>query len=277
MENARALVAANAGGPHSCRRMTTPWIAFTREVSQSIVDCELTHLSRTPIRVEVARAQHRGFERMLTSLGCEIRRVAPAPDHPDAVFVEDTAVVFDELAVITRPGAASRRRETIEVANVLGALRPLARITAPGTLDGGDVLVIGRTVFVGETTRTNEAGISQLAAFLAPHGYVVRSIPLNDCLHLKSAVTALDDRTVLLNPQWVRAAEFAGYRILMVEASEPAAANVLRIGNALLTSSSYPRTLELLRAEGFTPHTVDTSELAKAEGAVTCCALIVRR
>lgn len=256
--------------------MTTPWIAFTREVSPTIVDCELTHLNRTPIRVEVARAQHRGFERLLTKLGCDVRHVAPAPEHPDAVFIEDTAIVLDEVAVITRPGAASRRRETIAVAQALEPLRPTARIIAPGTMDGGDVLVIGRTVFVGETTRTNEAAIAQLATILAPFGYVVRSIALTECLHLKSAVTALDARTVLLNPQWVRAAEFAGYRILTVDADEPAAANVLRIGNDVICGSSYPKTVEMLRGEGYQPHTVDTSELAKAEGALTCCALIVR-
>jgi len=252
------------------------WIALTRDVSPSIAECELTHLARTPIRVEVARAQHRGYERLLTSLGCEVRRVTPAPEQPDAVFVEDTAVVVDEIAVITRPGSKARRREVPPVAAALKRLRPIARIQAPATLDGGDVLVIGRAVFVGRTSRTTDEGVSQLRAALAPFGYAVLSIPITGCLHLKSAVTALDDGTVLLNPQWVSADAFAGYRVVTVDPTEPAAANILRVGSALVYASSYPRTLDQLRTLGFTPSTTDVSELAKAEGAVTCCSVLVR-
>lgn len=256
---------------------TSPsWIALTRDVSPSIAECELTHLARTPIRVEVARAQHRGYERLLTSLGCEVRRVAPAPEQPDAVFIEDTAVVVDEVAVIARPGAKSRRREVPPVAAALKRLRPTARIQAPATLDGGDVLVIGRAVFVGHTSRTNEEGVNQLRTVLSPIGYSVHGIPVTGCLHLKSAVTALDDSTVLLNPQWVSADAFTGYRIVEVDPAEPAAANILRVGSALVYASSYPRTLDRLRMLGFTPSTTDVSELAKAEGAVTCCSLIAR-
>jgi len=258
--------------------MTTSaaWIALTREVSPSIAECELTHLARTPIRVEVARAQHRGYERLLTSLGCDVRRVAPAPEQPDAVFVEDMAVVVDEVAIVARPGAPSRRREAPPVAAALKRLRPIARILAPATLDGGDVLVIGRSVFIGRTSRTNEEGASQLQAALAPFGYVVRGTPVSGCLHLKSAVTALDDGTVLLNPQWVSADAFAGFRVVTVDPAEPAAANILRVGPALVYASSYPRTLDQLRSLGYTPSTIDVSELAKAGGAVTCCSVLVR-
>ena len=256
---------------------TSPaWIALTREVSPSIAECELTYLARTPIRVEVARAQHRGYERLLTSLGCEVQRVAPAPEQPDAVFVEDMAVVVDEVAIIARPGAKSRRREAPPVAAALKRLRPIARIQAPATLDGGDVLVIGRSVFVGRTSRTNAEGVKQLQTSLSPYGYAVHGIPVTGCLHLKSAVTALDDRTVLLNPQWVNADAFAGYRVVEVAPTEPAAANILRVGSALVYASSYPRTLDQLRTLGYTPSTTDVSELAKAEGAVTCCSLIAR-
>ncbi len=252
------------------------WIALTRDVSPTIVECELTHLARAPIRVEVARAQHRGYERLLSSLGCDVRRVPPAPEQPDAVFIEDTAVVLDELAVIARPGAKSRRREVTAVASALASLRPVTRIESPATLDGGDVLIIGRTAFAGRTTRTNDEGIAQLRAALAPHGYSVRGVPVTGCLHLKSAATAVDDKTVLVNPAWVNAAEFADYRVVEVHPDEPMAANVLRIGAALVYSASSPRTLDRLRALGAAPSTVDVSELAKAEGAVTCCSLIVR-
>ena len=256
--------------------MTPPFIALTRDVSPRIVECELTHLSRTPIDLEAARVQHAGYERLLGALGCDVRRVAPAPEHPDAVFIEDAAVVVDEVAVITRPGAASRRGETAGVEAALAGLRPLARIAAPGTLDGGDVLLVGRRVFVGRTARTNDAGIAQLRAILAPHGYVVEGVAVTGCLHLKTAVTALDDATVLVNPAWVDPAAFASLAAVAVDPAEPMAANVLRIGDALLYAEAYPRTRALLEARGYRLHLVDASELAKAEGAVTCCSLILR-
>ena len=252
------------------------WIAFTREVSPSIVDCELTHLARTPIDISTARAQHHAYEQLLASLGCDVRRVAPAPEHPDAVFIEDTAVVFDELAVITRPGAESRRDETLAVEAALGALRAVTRINAPGTLDGGDVLTVGRSVFVGRTGRTNDEGIAQLRAALAPHGYAVHGVDITGCLHLKTAVTAVDDATVLLNPEWVNPVVFARFRVVEVDALEPMGANVLRIGEQLVYGASYPRTQVRLAQLGYALATVDASELAKAEGAVTCCSLVVR-
>ena len=270
------MVAPVARLTHASPAMNSPWIAFTRDVSPAITRCELTHLARSAIDVDVARAQHRAYEAVLTSLGCEVRRVAPAPEHPDAVFIEDTAVVLDEVAVITRPGAPTRRNEVIAVADALAPLRPLARIESPATLDGGDVLVIGRSVYVGETGRTNAEGVEQLRSALAPFGYVVRGVPVTDCVHLKSAVTAVDDTTVLLNPAWVSTAAFGGYRVLAVHEAEPMAANVLRVGDALVYGASFPRTLERLRSAGFRPHTVDASELAKAEGAVTCCSLVLR-
>lgn len=255
---------------------TARFRAFTRAISPRIVECELTHLDRTPIDVAAAQAQHAEYERVLASLGCTVEAVEPAPDQPDSVFIEDTAVVFDEIAVITRPGAESRRAETDAVARALAGLRPLARIVAPGTLDGGDVLVVGRRVFVGRTGRTNDAGIVQLRSALAPHGYTVTAVDVTGCLHLKTAVTAIDDGTVLVNPAWVDAAAFAPAAVITVDPAEPMGANVLRIGARLLYGADYPRTLARLRAHGADVTTVDASELAKAEGAVTCCSLVLR-
>jgi len=255
---------------------TPRWIAFTREVSPTITECELTHLARAPIHVDVARAQHRGYERLLVSLGCELRRVEPAPAHPDAVFIEDMAVVLDEVAVIARPGAKSRRAEVTAVAAALAPLRTLLRITAPATLDGGDVLVIERSVYVGRTARTSEEGITQLRALLAPAGYQVFGVTVTNCLHLKSAVTALDATTVLLNPAWVEPSVFGGCRVVTVHPGEPTGANAMRVGDALVYDASHPRTRERMEHLGYAPHTVDASELAKAEGAVTCCSLLLR-
>ena len=251
-------------------------IALTRAVSPTIAECELTHLARSPIDFETARMQHQAYEQLLAAIGCAVRRVAPAPRHPDAVFIEDAAVVFDEVAVITRPGAESRRDETAAVEAELAALRPIARIVAPATLDGGDVLIVGRRVYVGRTARTNDEGISQLRATLAPHGYEVHAVDVTGCLHLKSAITAVDDETVLANPEWVDAVIFGAFRVIEVDPSEPMGANVLRVGRHLVYGASYPRTQARLEQLGYTLRTVDASELAKAEGAVTCCSVIVR-
>ncbi len=254
----------------------TSLIAFTRAISPRIAECELTHLDRTPIDVARAEAQHSDYESALRALGCEVRRVEPAPDFADSVFIEDTAVVFDEIAVIARPGAESRRAETTAVERALAPLRPLARIVAPGTLDGGDVLVVGKRVFVGRTGRTNDVGIAQLRTAIAHHGYTVDAVDITGCLHLKSAVTALDDATVLVNPSWLDARAFAPLTVVEVDPAEPFGANVVRVGARLLYDASYPRTLARLRARGHDVTTVDASELAKAEGAVTCCSLVMR-
>ncbi|MBY0491939.1 MAG: N(G),N(G)-dimethylarginine dimethylaminohydrolase [Gemmatimonadaceae bacterium] len=252
------------------------WLALTRAVSPTLADCELTHLDRTPIDVARAEAQHAAYEQALRSLGCDVRRVPAAPENPDAVFIEDTAVVLDELAVITRPGAESRRSELEPVAEVLATLRPLHRLEAPGTLDGGDVMVVGSTIFVGRTLRTNDDGIAQLRAAVAPFGYRVIAVEVTGCLHLKSAVTALDTDTVLCNPAWVDPAAFAPKAAALVADDEPNAANVVRVGERLLAAEGYPRTNAMLRARGYSVTTVPADELAKAEGAVTCCSLIVR-
>ena len=256
--------------------MTPSLIAFTRAVSPRIVECELTHVDRSPIDARIAQSQHAAYEALLTSLGCDVRRVTAAPEHPDSVFIEDTAVVFDEVAVITRPGAESRRGETGAVAEALAPLRPLARIAAPGTLDGGDVFVVGRRVFAGRTGRSNDAGIAQLRALLAPHGYTVQAVDVTGCLHLKTAVTAVSDSMVLVNPAWVDRSVFAPLVAIEVDPTEPMGANVVRVGAALVYGEAYPLTRARLEARGFSVHSVDASELAKAEGAVTCCSLVMR-
>jgi len=249
-------------------------IALTREVSASIADCELTHLARAPIDVENARAQHRAYEETLAALGCAIIRVEAAPGLPDAVFVEDAAVVVDEVALIARPGAASRRAETAAVAEALGPYRPLRAIAAPGTLDGGDVLVVGHDVFVGVSSRTNADGIEQMRAAIEPLGYKIRPVAVTGCLHLKSAVTALSNDHLLINPDWVPRGIFASFGLVEIDPLEPAAANVVRVGGRLVYPEAFPRTRARIERAGFEVRTVDVSELAKAEGAVTCCSVI---
>lgn len=250
-------------------------IAFTREVSPSIVRCELTHLTRAPIELDRARAQHRAYEAALASLGCVVRRISVTPDLPDAVFVQDAAFVFDEVAVIARPGAVSRRAETASVAAALGRHRPLRAIEPPGTLDGGDVLVLGRSVFVGQTARTNADGARQLAAILTSFGYTVTPVAPTGCLHLQTAVTPVADGTILVNRAWVDPAVFAEVEVIDVDPAEPFAANALWVNEALIYPNSFPRTRDRLEVRGLRVVPVDMSELAKAEAGVTCCCLLV--
>jgi len=249
-------------------------IAVTRPVSASLARCELTHLEREPLDVARAALQHAAYEQLLASLGAEIVRVAAAPELADAVFVEDTAIVLDELAVITRPGAPSRRPEPEGVAAVLAGYRPLRALRAPATLDGGDVLRLGRTLYVGRSGRTNAEGIEQLRAIVAPLGYRVVPVEFDGCLHLKSAVTALTDELLLVNPAWVSPAAFPGCEWVRVDESEPHGANALRLAGTIVYPARYERTRDRLLARGLHVAVTDCSELAKAEGAVTCCSLV---
>lgn len=249
--------------------------ALTRSVSPSLADCELTHLAREPIDIAKAVEQHATYEALLRSLGAKVIQTPAAPEFPDAVFIEDTAVVLDELAIITRPGAESRRGEVIDVAHALVDYRRLFTMTAPATLDGGDVVRMGRTLYVGRSGRTNDAGIAQLRDAVAEYGYSAIPVDFTGCLHLKTAATAVDDNTVLLNRAWVSPSAFEGRTILDIAASEPFGANVLRVGDALVYGSQFPHTRAMLDAHGFSVATVDCTELAKAEGAVTCCSLLL--
>ena len=256
-------------------------LALTRAVPASLAQCELTHLQRVAIDIDRARAQHERYENALRQLGVSVHRVPEADDLPDSVFVEDAAVVVDELAVLARPGAESRRAEIPSVAQALAPYRALAFVVAPGTLDGGDVLRIGKRLFVGLSARTNAAGIAQLAAFLAPFGYRVEGMALTGCLHLKSAITAIGasgaiaGSTIVLNPAWVDGSKLGAQRAIEVAPEEPMAANVLAIGNSVLVNASAPRTAERIGAAGFDVVLVDQSELAKAESGLTCCSLLL--
>jgi dimethylargininase len=250
-------------------------IAITRKVSPAITRCELTHLKREPIDVALAVEQHAAYERALAGLGCRVVTLPEEPDLPDSVFVEDAAVVFDDLAVITRPGAESRRRETASVARVLAQYRLLAAIQAPAILDGGDVLCLGRRVLVGLSDRTNLEGVQQLRVLLSPHGMTVEAVQVTHCLHLKSAVTLVGPEIVLINPAWVEQSVLAGLRHIDIDPGEPYAANALLIGDGVVYPQAFPRTAARLEREGIRLVPVEVSEIAKAEGAVTCCSLIL--
>lgn len=249
-------------------------LALTRQVSASIEHCELTHMVREPINLDIAREQHSQYERCLVELGCQVRRLADEPDLPDAVFVEDTAVVLDEMAVIMRPGAKSRRAETASTVLGLTPYRELVHIQSPGTLDGGDVLRLGKDLFVGLSERSNLAGIEQLKKFVIKHGYRVFPIEVHGCLHLKSAVTQVGENKLLINRNWVDANIFGNAELIDVHSDEPLAPNALLVSDTVIYPMSFPRTHANLEAHDIKVKCIDISELQKAEGGVTCCSLI---
>ena len=253
-------------------------IAYTRALSPRLAECELTHLEAVPIDLARAGAQHEAYERALAGAGFAIVRLPPLPGHPDGVFVEDTALILGGHAIITRPGAASRAGETASTAAALASdltLHSLAR----GTLDGGDVLRIGDTLYVGRSGRTSDAGIAALAEVAGPLGYAVVAVEAKGCLHLKTAATfaghdAAGAPVLVFHPAWISPAQFREVEPLAIHPDEPNGANVLRAGGRLFVSSEAPRTAEMLAARGFDVALLDVSELHKAESGLTCCSLL---
>lgn len=250
--------------------------AITRSVSPGLNQCELGYLPRQVINVEKAALQHQAYENCLRDLGAEVLSLPAEPDLPDSMFVEDPAVVVDEVAVMTRMGAESRRGEAPSLAEALSRFRPIRWMQEPATLEGGDVLRIGSTLFVGRSNRTNAEGVTQLARELRSHGYSVKSVAVRGCLHLKSACCALDDRTLLANQNWIDTEPLRQFRIIDVPAQEPHAANVLAIGNTVMVASAFPRTADLLAKLGWKPSVLDISELMKAEAGLTCSSILVQ-
>jgi len=248
-------------------------LAFTRGVSPRIVDCALTHLNRQPIDANLAAAQHAAYEHALSDAGLDVVRLPFLADDPDAVFVEDTALLLGEHAIITRPGTASREDEIDSTAEGLDPYLTVHRLRA-GTLDGGDVLKIGETLYVGQSSRTDRAGTKALEAIAAPLGYRVVPVELGQCLHLRTAATYAGNKTLLVNPEWVDPAIFEGTEPLAVAAEEPFGANVVRAHNRLIYAAGSPRTAAKLRGRGFNVVEVDLSELQKAEAGGTCMSLI---
>ena len=248
--------------------------AITREVNAALGNSERTFLPRVRIDIDLALQQHQQYQSVLSSLGCEIVTLPTEPGLADSVFIEDTAMVLDEIAVLCRPGAASRQPEVAGVESVLQQYRTLASIQPPGTLDGGDLLRVGKVIYAGLSTRSNQSGIEQLRSIVADYGFSVKTVETTKCLHLKSAVSEVAAGSLLINPDWISRSVFRDCDLIDVDKKEAHAANALRVGRSVIYPSSFPRTMEKLVAcdIGVTP--VNVSELQKAEGAVTCCSLI---
>jgi len=252
-----------------------PVTALVRRPSPRLADGIVTHIERAPVDVALAEAQWHAYVHTLLAEGWAIEEVPPADDCPDSVFIEDTMVVFDRTAVIARPGALARRGEVPAAEHAVAALGyTLCHITAPGTLDGGDVLKVGTTVYVGNGGRTNAEGIEQLRSFLEPLGATVVAVPLTKVLHLKSAVTALPDGTIIGYAPLVD--DLSVFTSFVAMPEEGGAHVVLLGGNRVLMAADCPASADLLRARGLEPVLVDIGEYVKLEGCVTCLSVRLR-
>lgn len=250
-------------------------LGLTRRPCPRMADGELTHLTRVPIDMSLAERQHAAYRAALVSAGATAIDLPCLESFPDCAFVEDTVVALPELFVLCRPGAASRRGEVDSVAASLPIDRPVAAISAPGTVDGGDVLTIGRTIYVGRSSRTDAAGIAALAALVQPFGYRVEAVPVSGALHLRTAVTALSGDRVLINPAWVDPAIFAALHPIANDPSEPFGANCLAVGERIILQRSAPATAARVAAAGLAAEFLDISEFAKAEAGLTCLSVLI--
>ena len=248
--------------------------AITRELSPMFAKCELSYVPRTPIDMARASEQHRAYRQTLERLGARVVTLPAEPDLPDSVFVEDPAIVLDEVAVIFPLGTASRRKEADTLAKALVPYRNLARIELPATVEGGDILRVGRRLFAGLSRRTNAEGIRRLAEIVAPFEYEVVAVPVKGCLHLKSAVTHLGGNLLLANREWFDAAALGEFEYVDVAPSEQHAANALALGDSVIFPASFPRTRERIERRGLRVLPLDISELQKAESGLTCSSLL---
>ena len=249
-------------------------LAFVRKVSRSLAACELRHLPRQIIDLPRAVRQHGDYVRALAAAGVNVTVLPEEPALADSAFVEDPLLVLDEIAILGRSGAASREREAELIAPEIGRFRSLVRIEAPGTLEGGDVLRIGKTLFTGLSSRTNREGLEQLRRLTAPLGYEVSPVEVKGCLHLKTGATMPGPGLLLANPAWIELSPFRHLEILPVPADEPWGANTLPVNDRVLAAASAPQAAGLLRARGLKVQVVDVSELQKAEAGLTCLSVL---
>lgn len=243
---------------------------ITHLPSPHLRDCELTFLDFKQIDLAKAQKEHENYKKMLESCSANVITIDENIDFPDSVFIEDPILVFDEIAILTSMGVESRRLETKNLEKVFAKYREIKRIELPARIEGGDVLKIGKKIFVGKSARTNSDGIRALRAILTPYGYEVIGVKVSGCLHLKTGCTALDDKTILLNPQWLDTKPFEGFKQVIVPHEEPFGANILKINDTICMNEAFPRTIEMVKALGYTVKTTDITEFVKAEAGLTC-------
>ena len=248
--------------------------ALTHKVSPRIAECEVTFVDRSPIDLEIAVRQHDHYCDALKNLGVIVKELSENASYPDSCFVEDTAIVVDELAIICSMGVSSRRGEIRLIEHELSKYRATAQISLPATIEGGDVLRIGKKIFIGQSSRTNLEGIKELAKILEPYGYRVTPVRTKGSLHLKSACTAIDEETLFVNPDWVELDALKGFNLAYTPADEPWSANILRVGTTVCVQAGFPRAAELMERVAERVEVIDMSELRKAEAGLTCSSII---
>jgi len=251
-------------------------IAITHVPSPNMEQCERSFVARTPIDYRRATRQHEEYCRMLRACGADVVTLDINRDLADCAFVEDTAIVLDEVAVRASMGTESRRAEPAGIELELGKYREIHRVETPATIEGGDVLCVGRKLLVGLSSRTNRAGANALAEVVRRYAYEIVLVPVRDCLHLKTACTALPDQSLLINPAWFDVRALRGFEMVPVPQAEPWAANVALVGNGVCVAADHVETVGVIRERGFDIHTIDLSEFAKAEGGVTCLSILFR-
>lgn len=248
--------------------------ALTHKVSPRIAECEVTFIDRSPIDLRLAVRQHDDYCDALKRLGVVVDELSENESYPDSCFVEDTAIVVEGLAIICSMGVASRRGETKLIERELSKYREIARISLPATIEGGDVLRVGKKIFVGQSSRTNLEGVEELTRILEPRGYRVVRVRTKESLHLKSACTAIDEETLFVNPEWVELDAFRGFKLAYTPAEEPWSANLLRVGASVCVQAGFPRALELIERVAERVEVIDMSELRKAEAGLTCSSIV---
>jgi dimethylargininase len=248
-------------------------MVITHAVSPSIQNCVLTFMSRDMIDYQNACKQHSAYCTLLQGLGCKIRKLSDNLSHPDSVFIEDPAIILDELAILANMSAPSRREEPRGIAEELMKYRPLFRIEVPGTLEGGDVARLGRTLVIGRSSRTNDKGIEQLRDIVVPFGYQVLPVNVRKCLHLKTGCSPLTDDTLLFNPAWIDPSELSDFDLIAVDPGEPWAGNAINVNGTVCMHAGFKKTAKILQKRGFNLVFSDISEFQKAEGGLTCLSL----
>ena len=249
-------------------------LAITHVPSSNLADGLRTHVARIEIDQSSALQQHREYCRTLERLGAEVITLDVNPLAPDAVFIEDTAIVLDEVAILTSMGKAARRAEPDAVEPVLRKYRQVEKIVVPALIEGGDVLRLGRMLLVGVSSRTNQAGFDALEGIVSRYGYRVTPVPVRGCLHLKTACTGLPDGALLVNREWLDLAAIADLETISVPGTEPWGANTLTLNGTVVLADEHRETADLLRRRGYNVEAVALSEFAKAEGGVTCLSLV---
>ncbi len=247
---------------------------LVKRISRSLPHCQLLYLAAQEFNVPLAIKQHSSYIAALRAVGVVLTILPEEPDLPDAAFVEDVVLIFDELAVICRSGCSSRKTEAGKMLPIVAELRPFFRIMPPGTLEGGDVLRLEKTLFVGLSSRTNREGIRQLEEIVRPFDYRVISVRVTGCLHLKTAITAPGRELLIANPEWIDPAPFRGFDVLTVPETEPWSANTLPVNGRVFIAGSAPRSAALLESRGLDVHPIDISELQKAEAGLTCLSVL---